>query len=53
MCFTAKAPLCLNNKSGVISNEIILKEQYLLRFFKWGSKLSGIDYGEKSTVKCA
>jgi len=27
--------------------------QYLLRFFKWGSKLSGIDCGENSTVKRA
>ena len=46
-------PLCLNNKSQGISNWVVHKAQYLLRFCKWGSKLSGLDCGKNSTVKRA
>ena len=43
----------INNKSEGSSNWIIHKAQYLLRFCKWGIKLSGLDCGENSIVKRA
>jgi hypothetical protein len=45
------SPSMLKYKSEGSSNWIVHKVQYLLRFFKWGSKLSGLDCGENSTVK--
>ena len=53
MTCTAEAPIYLNNKSQGSSNWVVHKAQYLLRFCKWGSKLSGLDCGENSTVKHA
>jgi hypothetical protein len=41
----------LNNKSQGSSNWVVHKAQYLLRFCKWGSKLSGLHCGENFTVK--
>jgi hypothetical protein len=32
---------------------VFLLNMDLLRFCKWGSKLSGLDCGENSIVKCA
>ena len=30
---------------------MVHEAQYILRFFKWGGKLSGLDCGENSIVK--
>lgn len=50
---TAKASQLIKIKSQGNSKWIIHKAQYLLRFCKWGRKLSGLDCGENSTVKHA
>jgi hypothetical protein len=48
-----ESPSMIKYKSEGSSNLIVHKAQYLLRFCKWGSKLSGLDCGKNSTVKRA
>ena len=48
-----KSPILKFKKSQGISTWMVHEAQYLLRFCKWGSKLSGLDCGENSTVKRA
>jgi hypothetical protein len=48
-----ESPSMLKYKIEGSSNWIVHKARYLLKFCKWGSKLSGLDCGENSTIKRA